>query len=60
MADEAKGRARSRLQRLGDRRRDRRERRAWRRERRKGTLNLYDTTNQAESSLFRGGFFKKD
>ena len=22
--------------------------------------NLYDTTNQAESSLYKGGFFKKD
>jgi hypothetical protein len=50
----------SRFERFRERQRDRKQRRAWRRERRKGAVNLYDATNQAESSQYRGGFFKKD
>jgi hypothetical protein len=42
-----------------ERRDRRRERRAWRRERRKGVASPYDAVNQAESSNYRGGFFKK-
>jgi hypothetical protein len=49
-----------RIERFRAHRRDRKQRRAWRRERRKGAMNLYDSTNQAESSMFKGGFFKKD
>jgi hypothetical protein len=49
-----------RLERLRERRRDRRQRRAWRRERRKGVVNPYDSANQAESGMYKGGFFKKD
>ena len=50
----------SRWERLQRRRRERRQLRAWRRERRKGFVNAYDAANQAESSNYRGGFFKKD
>ena len=46
--------------RMHERRRDRKERRAWRRERRKGSPNPYDAQNQAEASNYQGGFFKKD
>ena len=46
--------------RLRERREDRRQRRAWRRERRKGFANSYDAVNQAESRNYTGGFFKKD
>jgi hypothetical protein len=46
--------------RLRERAHDRRERRAWRRERRKGFAGAYDAHNRAESSNYRGGFFKKD
>jgi hypothetical protein len=60
MLDQSKAPQRSQLERLRERRRDRKQRRAWRRERRKGALNLYDSTNQAESSMMKGGFFKKD
>jgi hypothetical protein len=42
------------------RRHDRKERRAWRRERRKGSPSPYDAHNQAEASNYQGGFFKKD
>jgi hypothetical protein len=46
--------------RLRDRRHERKERRAWRRERRKGSPNPYDAHNQAEASNYEsGGFFKK-
>ena len=48
------------MARLRERRQDRRQKRAWRRERRKGNVNAYDAVNQAESSNFKGGFFKKD
>ena len=46
--------------RMRKRRQDRKERRAWRRERRKGSPNPYDAHNQAEASNYQGGFFKKD
>ena len=46
--------------RMRERRHDREERRAWRRERRKGSPSPYDAHNQAESSNYQGGFFKKD
>jgi hypothetical protein len=49
-----------RFERFRERQRDRKQRRAWRRERRKGAVNLYDSANQAEGSQFKGGFFKKD
>ena len=50
-----------RFARLRERRQERRQVRAWRRERRKGYVNAYDAHNQAESSNFtKGGFFKKD
>ena len=52
--------ASGRMERLRAQWRDRKERRTWRRERRKGAMNLYDSTNQAESSMYKGGFFKKD
>jgi hypothetical protein len=47
------------ITRMRERRHDRKERRVWRRERRKGSLNLYDAHNEAESSNYKGGFFKK-
>jgi hypothetical protein len=46
--------------RMRERRHDRKERRAWRRERRKGSPSPYDANNQAEASNYQGGFFKKD
>ena len=46
--------------RMLERRHDRKERRAWRRERRKGSPSPYDAHNQAEAGNYRGGFFKKD
>ena len=47
--------------RMRERRLDRKERRAWRRERRKGSPSPYDAHNQAEASNYQGGgFFKKD
>jgi hypothetical protein len=48
------------MTRLRERRHDRKERRAWRRERRKGSPNPYDAHNQAEAGNYKGGFFKKD
>ncbi|MDA0183293.1 hypothetical protein OJ997_23480 [Solirubrobacter phytolaccae] len=48
----------SRTERFRTRLRDRRQRRAWRRERRKGVVDAYDATNRAESENLRGGFFK--
>ena len=48
-----------RMERFRERRRDRKQRRAWRRERRKGVVNPYDATNIAESENVRGGFFTK-
>jgi hypothetical protein len=50
----------ARWARFRERRQDRRQRRAWRRERRKGFAGAYDAANRAESSNYRGGFFKKD
>ena len=48
------------LVRMGERRADRRQKRAWRRERRKTSVNAYDAVNKAESSNFeKGGFFTK-
>jgi hypothetical protein len=44
---------------MRERRHDRKERRAWRRERRKGSRNPYDANNQAEANP-QGGYFKKD
>jgi hypothetical protein len=47
--------------RMRERRLDRQERRAWRRQRRKGSPSPYDAHNQAEASNYQGGgFFKKD
>jgi hypothetical protein len=46
--------------RMRARRHDLKERRAWRRERRKGSPSPYDAHNQAEASNYGGGFFKKD
>jgi hypothetical protein len=48
------------LERFRERQRDRKQRRRWRRERRRGVANPYDAVNEAESSQYRGGFFKKD
>ena len=49
------------LERAAERRADRRQKRAWRKERRKTSVNAYDAHNQAESGLYKkGGFFKKD
>ena len=49
------------LARRVERHAERKQRRAWRRERRKGSVNAYDANNQAESSNYKGGgFFKKD
>ena len=45
------------LEQFRARRRDRKQRRQWRRERRKPNVNAYDAVNKAESSLYRGGFF---
>jgi hypothetical protein len=45
--------------RVRERHADRRQRRAWRRERRKGVITS-DAARQAESDNLRGGFFKKD
>ena len=59
MRDDLTPSRRGLLERLRERRRDRKERRDWRRERRKGVMNLYDSTNQAESELYRGGYFTK-
>jgi len=50
----------SRFERFRERRRDRKQRRVWRRERRRGVVKAYDAVNQAESGLYKGGFFKKD
>jgi len=46
--------------RMRERRHDRKERRAWRRKRRKGSPSPYDAHNQAEASNYQSGFFKKD
>ena len=60
MPDEVKAQP-SRLARFRARRLDRKQRRAWRRERRKGGgINPYDAVNQSESEMYKGGFFKKD
>ena len=48
------------LARRRERHAERKERRAWRRERRKGSVSPYDAHNQAESSNYKSGFFKKD
>jgi hypothetical protein len=46
--------------RMRERRADRRQKRAWRKERRKPSVNAYDAHNQAESGLYKkGGFFTK-
>jgi hypothetical protein len=46
------------LQHYRARRDDRRQRRTWRRERQKTTINAHDAVNQAQSSLYNGhGFF---
>ena len=48
------------LARMRERRADRRQKRAWRRERRKTNVNAYDAVNKAESSNYeKGGFFTK-
>jgi hypothetical protein len=47
----------NRLQRFNQGRDDRRLRREWRRERRKPYIDAYDARNEAESRLYRGGFF---
>ena len=51
----------TRWARFAERRRDRKQRRAWRRERRRGhRVDGYDAANQAESEMMsRGGFFTK-
>jgi hypothetical protein len=59
-SDDSQVSARSRLERFRERQRDRKQRRRWRRERRRGVPNPYDAVNQAESSQYKGGFFKKD
>ena len=46
--------------RMRERRIDRKERRALRRQRRKGSPSPYDATNRAEASNYQGGFFRKD
>jgi hypothetical protein len=48
------------LARRRERHAERKQLRAWRRERRKGFVNAYDANNQAESSNYKSGFFKKD
>jgi hypothetical protein len=49
------------IARMRERRHDRKQRRQWRRERRKGSPSPYDAHNQAGSSNYEGGgFFKKD
>ncbi len=48
------------IARMRDRHADRKERRRWRRERRKGFVSAYDAHNEAESRNYQGGFFKKD
>ena len=60
MPEEAVKAKPGRWARMRERRADRRQRRAWRRERRKGSVGAYDAANQAESSNYHGGFFKKD
>ena len=46
--------------RMRERRADRRQKRAWRRERRKTNVNAYDAVNVAESKNYeKGGFFTK-
>jgi hypothetical protein len=45
------------LQQFRARRADRKQRRHWRRERRKPYVNAYDAVSQAESDLYRHGFF---
>jgi hypothetical protein len=52
-------RMRRRIERLHELRRDRKQRRTWRRERRKGWGSLDDAVNTNESNLFKGGFFTK-
>jgi hypothetical protein len=59
MGDDSTSPRSSRLERFRRRRRDAKQRREWRRERRKGVTNPYDSTNKAESELYRGGFFTK-
>ena len=45
---------------MRERRADRRQKRAWRRERRKTNVNAYDAVNMAESKNYeKGGFFTK-
>jgi hypothetical protein len=55
------GDSQTRWARLAERRRDRKQRRAWRRDRRRGhRVDGYDAANQAESDMVtRGGFFTK-
>jgi hypothetical protein len=45
--------------RLRERRQDRRQRKAWRREQSRGGANLYDAHNRGESSNYAGGGFFK-
>ena len=47
------------LARRRERHAERKQLRAWRRERRKGSVNPYDASHQAESSNYKGGFFTK-
>jgi hypothetical protein len=48
------------LARRRERHAERKQLRAWRRERRKGFVNAYDASHQAESSNYKSGFYKKD
>ena len=52
-------RMRGRIERLRERHRDRKQRRTWRRERRRGWGSLDDAVNTNESNLFKGGFITK-
>ena len=45
------------LHQLRTRRAERRQRRAWRRERQKSHINAHDAAREAQSSLYKHGFF---
>jgi hypothetical protein len=47
------------LERWRERRAEREQLRAWRRERRKGSIHADQAARQAESSNYKGGFWKK-
>ena len=47
-------------ERMSERHHDRKQRRAWRRERRKRSPQPHDAASRAESANYQGGFFKKD